>query len=144
MSIPPPDAKVNSRAELARFRAAIDGRRHWLLGTDDPVVAVALRILALRYGLFDCPAAGVLLFEAHIFRVASGDILRLTALAVPKALLSRDEVAAVVGEITGSAPPTTDNPGADRFIMGLDPDGVSCALERIREGTTGPYTPNAN
>jgi hypothetical protein len=145
-----PPAGVNPRTELARFGAALDGRGHWVIGTDDPAAAVATRLLAVHCDVAHGPTDDILLLETAVLRVGDRDALRLTALALPKSMLSRDQVVEAFAWIARTAgsnrppPATAADPDVDQYLVARDLERLCNALEGIRLGAISPFNPNAN
>ncbi|WP_439628795.1 hypothetical protein [Gemmata sp.] len=139
--MPPERSAVNCvRDQLARLRAAITGRRHWVIATDLPrngTAGLALRGLpVMLVSLGVCRRGELTVAIPDVVLGVSGGF-PLTAVAVPKDVFPAEVLVEFLAGIAGGDPAayrTSIAAGTDQFSLGRDPAEVAAVVGRIARG----------
>jgi len=131
--------------QLARLRAAIAGKQHWIIATDDDCVAAALLGLTSLLMAKGAVADQFVLLESQFCIVNRAQRLDLKIAAISKTVLPAESVASFLAAVCQVDPApylATLKCGADLVPISENGIAIAACLEQILNGRVTSTNPN--
>ncbi|VTR97817.1 unnamed protein product [Gemmata massiliana] len=136
-----------AKVDLARLRAVINDRSHWVIATDDSRAAQALRGLAALLTMQGASESDVLFVSAHAVSPRRFARIEFTAVALAKSVAPADDVATFVGAFSGRGPAqarASMRHGGDIFPIATNSDALVLCIDQVAAGSVRVYDTSAN